>query len=372
MSHLQRARLRLGALSAALALAAPLVVAGNASARGPVFALQPVAKGPYYVFHAKPGQTISGRVRVVNTGSATGSARIYAVDATTGATTGASYLTDRTRHTDVGAWTRLSVGRVRLRPRQSKVVDFTVRVPRGARSGDHLGGIVADPGVRHGRAVRRNSSSFRINVRTLTVIAIQATLPGKRAPGMAIQDVTAGGLRGYQQLFLGLRNTGNVLTKGSGSVVVSNMDGKRLKSSTFALDTFVPRTQVAFPVLVRGKALSAGTYRAAVTVRYAGRKITGTFVFKIGKRELAQVFGSKATGAPGSGGLPLVWMIAAGVAFLLAGFATAAVVFKRRERRIAARLRDLDEIGLWPVGAGAAQVGAAALTGDDSQHTPDA
>src|SRR5207247_3240535 len=121
--------------------------------------------------------------------------------------------------------------------------------------GEHLAGSVADPGVRQGRAVRRDRSSFRINVRTLTVIAVQATLPGKRTPGMAIQDVTAGGLRGYQQLFLGLRNTGNVLTKGSGSVVVSNMDGKRLKSSTFALDTFVPQTQVAFPVLIRGKAL---------------------------------------------------------------------------------------------------------------------
>ena len=48
---------------------------------------------------------------------------------------------------DVGAWTRLSVGRVHLRPRQAKVVDFTLRVPRDVRSGDHLGGIVADPGV---------------------------------------------------------------------------------------------------------------------------------------------------------------------------------------------------------------------------------
>src|SRR5437016_13053810 len=130
--------MRLGAAVAALAAVALLAVAGTASARAPVFALQPVTSGPYYVFHAKPGQTISGRVRVVNTGSAAGSARIYAVDATTGATSGASYLTDSSRRTDVGAWTRLSVGRVNLRPRQAKVVDFTVRVPRGARTGDPL------------------------------------------------------------------------------------------------------------------------------------------------------------------------------------------------------------------------------------------
>src|SRR5204863_9610683 len=143
----------------------------------------------------------------------------------------------------VGAWTHLSIGRVHLRPRQSKIVSFTVRVPKAVRAGDHLGGIVADPGIRRGRAVRRKRSSCRINVRTLTVIAVEAKLPGKRVPQMAISGVTAGGLRGYQQLFLGLRNGGNVLLKGNGSVVVSTMDGKRLKSSAFLLDTFVPQTQ---------------------------------------------------------------------------------------------------------------------------------
>src|SRR3954449_6528250 len=126
-----RRRVRLGATIMALAALGVLATAGSAAAKAkaPVFALQPLTSGPYYVFHAHPGQTITGRVRVVNTGSVAGTARVYAVDATTGATSGASYLTDTRRRTDVGAWTRLSVGKVRLRPRQLKVVDFTMRVP---------------------------------------------------------------------------------------------------------------------------------------------------------------------------------------------------------------------------------------------------
>jgi hypothetical protein len=242
-----------------------------------------------------------------------------------------------------------------------------VRVPQHVRSGDHLGGIVADPGIQRGRAVKRNRSSFRINVRTLTVIAVQAKLPGKRAPQVAITDVTAGGLRGYQQLFLGLRNGGNVLLKGRGSVVVSSMDGKRLKASSFPLDTFVPQTHIAFPVLIRGTALPAGTYRAAVTIHYSGRTASGAFTFKIGNRELAQVFGSKATTAPGAGGVPLVWIILGGAAFLVAGFATAAMYFKRRERRIAARLRDLDELELWSPRPEAG-LDTTDITDDDPQH----
>ena len=367
MSRIIRARARHLAALAALATAGFLAAASPAAARGPVFALQPVTKGPYYVFHAKPGQTLSGRVRVVNTGSATGSARIYAVDATTGATSGASYLTDSDRRTDVGSWTRLSIGRVRLRPREARIVSFTVRVPRGVRSGDHLGGIVADPGVQQGRAVRRNKSSFRINVRTLTVIAVEAQLPGKRTPQMTLQGVTAGGLKGYQQIFLGMRNGGNILYKGSGSVVVSNMDGKKLKASRFVLDTFVPQTQIRFPVLIKGKALPAGEYRATITVHYAGRTVTGTFTFKIGNKELAQVFGSKATGAPAAGGLPVALLIAGGAGILMAGFAVAAFYFKRRERRLAERMRDLEELELWRLQAGG-EAEAVPLARDDQDE----
>lgn len=369
MSQTIRARATRVAALAALAIAGSLAAAQPAAARAPVFALQPVTSGPYYVFHAKPGQTISGRVRVVNTGSAAGSARVYAVDATTGATSGASYLTDSARRTDVGGWTHLSVGRVRLRPRQSKIVSFTVHVPRGVRAGDHLGGIVADPGVQQGRAVRRNRSSFRVNVRTLTVIAIEAQLPGKRVSQLALQGVTAGGLRGYQQLFIGMRNGGNVMYKGRGSIVVSNMDGRRLKSSKFMLDTFVPQTQISFPVLIKGKALPAGEYRATVTVHYPHKTATGTFTFKIGKKELAQVFGSKATGAPGSGGLPVALLIAAGAGILMAGFAAAALFFKRRERRLAARMRDLEELELWRLRAGD-DADAVPVGRDDHEQQP--
>jgi hypothetical protein len=267
----------------------------------------------------------------------------------------------------VGAWTRLSVGRVRLRPGQARIIGFTVRVPRGVRSGDHLGGIVADPGVRHGRAVRRNRSSFRINVRTLTVIAVEAQLPGKRVPQLTLQGVTAGGLRGYQQLFIAMRNGGNVMYKGSGTVLVSSMDGKPLKSSAFALDTFVPQTRIGFPVLIHGKALPSGTYRATVTIRYADRAVSGTFTFKIGKRELAQVFGSKATEAPGASGVPVALLIAAGVGILLAGFIVAALFFRRRERRLAARMRDLAELELWGVRPGDATE-AVPVTQDDNEQ----
>jgi hypothetical protein len=359
------------AAAGAIAAAATLSQSAAASAApSPVFALQPVTSGPYYVFHAHPGQVISGLIRIVNTGSAAGSARVYAVDATTGPTSGASYLTD-SRSRDVGAWTKLSAGRVSLGPGRSATLRFKVRVPKGIRSGDHLGGIVADPGVRPGQAVKRGSSAFKINVRTLTVIAVQVQVPGPRAPRMAIRSVSAGGLRGYQQLFLGLGNTGNVLLKGSGSVVVETLGGKRLKSSAFRLDTFVPKTGISYPVFVHGKALPTGSYRAGVTLHYAGRTITHWFTFKITQKDLAQVFGSRPQTAPGAGGgLPVWILVGVGVLLLLLGFGAAMLWARRQRRRLEAKLRerDVQELELWSPQT--ADTGAA-VAGDGSEADSD-
>src|SRR5262249_13776961 len=161
-------------------------------------------------------------------------------------------------------------GQVSLGARGQRVVRFTLHVPAGARTGDHLGGIVADPGIRRGQTVKRGSSAFTINVRTLTVIAVEVQVPGRRLPRMAIDGIAAGGLRGYQQLFIRMRNTGNVLLKGGpGSVLVETPGGRRLKNSNFALDTFVPKTGIAYPVFVHGRALPVGSYRARVTLHYA-------------------------------------------------------------------------------------------------------
>ena len=76
----QLKRARRGAIGVAAVAAMLSGSAAASAAPGPVFALQPVTSGPYYVFHADPGQTISGRIQVVNTGSAGGTAHIFAVD----------------------------------------------------------------------------------------------------------------------------------------------------------------------------------------------------------------------------------------------------------------------------------------------------
>src|SRR4051794_20804964 len=133
----------LPAAATVLVLAAP----AQAAQTGATFALKALGAGKtgYYVYESAPNGVIHGRVRVVNAGDAPGTASLAAVDATTGATTGAVYEQAAKDKADVGAWVTLDRQQVTLDPGASAVVNFTVTVPSDARRGDHLGGIVAAP-----------------------------------------------------------------------------------------------------------------------------------------------------------------------------------------------------------------------------------
>src|SRR5690242_20253101 len=94
------------ALVAVLAAVAALAaVAGSARAAAPTVSLTPVgpagAKG-YFVYSAHGGSRISGQVSLVNTSAVKGTVLLYAVDATTGQTTGAVYQSRARRRRDVG------------------------------------------------------------------------------------------------------------------------------------------------------------------------------------------------------------------------------------------------------------------------------
>jgi hypothetical protein len=296
---------RATALCAAAALVLVAAPATVASADGPTFALKPAspAKHGYFVFAGRPGATIHGKVGVINVGTAAGRTSLYAVDATTGQTSGAVYRSRRERRRGVGHWIKLGKSAVELGPGQSQVVPFSVRVPRGASPGQHLGGIVA-------QRARSSSSShattggkqntFKVRVQALSVIAVQVNLPGPQRVKMTLTGIKAGNQPAHQAVLLGIGNAGNVLLKGSGSLKVVDHSGRLVQSRSFNLDTFVPETHIDLPVYIRGKGLAPGRYRGTVTIHYRGRSLTRTFPFTISAAEVKQVFGSQAAahGAP--------------------------------------------------------------------------
>ncbi len=319
---------------AAVAVATALAAAPASAHAGATFAVDPQgassARG-YYVFDAAGPTTLEGRVRIANIGSRAGVVRLYAVDAATGATTGAVYRGQDDQRWDVGAWTALARSSLRLKPGQSRYVAFAVRVPAGATAGDHLGGIVAeDAAQRTSRQVRQGRGRFSIRVRSQTIVAVQVRVRGDRRPSLALSGLKAGGQDGRQTLLLGIRNDGNVLVKGRGRLMVADAEGNRVQDARFPLDTFVAHTGVQLPIPVSGQALPAGGYHAVAELRYAGRTTSHEFDFTISDRQVEQVFRSRPDLiAPQR---PVLPYLLGGFALALAGFTAAAALFRRPRR----------------------------------------
>ncbi|MGZ4317691.1 MAG: WxL protein peptidoglycan domain-containing protein, partial [Gaiellaceae bacterium] len=255
--------------------AGALVLAQTAVAGTPSFALRPLTYDPavpatksYFVLAARAGSVIRDKVRIVNVGTAPGTVKLYAVDATTGQTSGTVYLGASSPRRGVGRWVVLNDTQLTLQPNQSRVVSFTVRVPAGSRSGDHVGGIVAE-----NRLLSKASgaaSSIQIRIRHLTVAAVVVRIPGAAAPVLSIGRVVASGGHGYQFVRLYVSNRGNVMIKPTGSLVLRDGSGKTVLSKPLQFDTLVPDTNIAYPVSVP-KALQPGRYTAAVRLSYGNR-----------------------------------------------------------------------------------------------------
>lgn len=264
----------------------------------PNFALQPVLYDPsnpltesYFIFDSKPGIHITSRVRVTNTGTVKGSVALYPVDAATGQTSGAVYLNQGDPRKDVGAWISLASSQLTLNAGQSQIVSFQVAIPGTIRPGQHLGGIVAENLTESSSP--QSNSAIQIKVKNLTIIAVQVNLPGTSIEQMAASGVQAGGQNGYQQLLVGLSNTGDDMLKPSGTLEIADTQGKVLKHFSLKLDTFLPQTAINYPVTVTGQGLAAGTYQATLDLTY-GQKQTLHYTtrFTITQQQLTQVFGT--------------------------------------------------------------------------------
>ena len=221
--------------------------------------------------------------------------------------------------------------------------------PPGASPGDHLGGIVAENAALTGANGR---GALQIKLRHLTIAAVDVDIPGKTAAALRIGGAKAGGEHGYQYVYVRLANTGSLTTKPRGHLAIVDASGERVDTRNFELDTFLPGTAIDYPVLLPGKALEPGEYRANVGVTYGAapigyrrmpgrmKTISRSLLFTITDGQYSTVFnGVKPVTAKAhagetsssSGSLPSSLVVVAAVgAVLLAGIAAALMLLRRR------------------------------------------
>jgi hypothetical protein len=203
---------------------------------------------------------------VQNQGTAAGTVRLYPVDATTGQTSGAVYLAEADPRADVGAWTAVDGTPFTLNPGESRIVPVTITVPASPRSGQHLGGTVAEGA--------QTSGGTQVTIKTLTIMAVLMNLPAPFVERMTVPGIAPGGDQANPRLLLGLRNDGTMLLKPTGSITLSDTQGQRALQLPLALDTFVPQTQITYPLAIPPGTLPVGDYSATVILDYGNNQQT--------------------------------------------------------------------------------------------------
>lgn len=337
-------RLMVAALAAAaVGTVAPTAIGvrGPAAPRFGLRALDARSGAPlgrsWFVFRARPGRVVTGAVRVTNDGRAPGTVLLYPVDATTGRTSGAVYLTNSRAPSGDGRWIRLARRSLRLAPGQSQVVAFSVRAPAGATAGQHLAGLAAEnatPGK------LQASGSVRIRIRAVAILAVQLNLPGAARASLASTGISTEGASGRQAIVLGLQNTGNVMLKPWGDLRVTDGQGHLVQARPIRMDTFLPGTAIDYPVPVGGRALGAGSYTADLRLHYGppAGALERVMTFDVTPLAAKQVFEPPAalqppTSPQGSGSRSLLGWALGGIGLALVLLAGWKAGLLRRWRR---------------------------------------
>ncbi|MGC0370025.1 hypothetical protein [Microbacterium sp. SLBN-111] len=227
-------RRRLPALGVALlALAATLVVlppsaparADDADAANPAtvgVATRPAGEDgrpdgrSRFTYTADPGQTVSDRVLVGNTGTQRQDFTVYATDAFNGGDGAFSLLATADTPTSVGAWLHFEDGSDRvkfsLEPNEVRLLPFTITFPAEATPGDHVGGLVA--------SVIEQGQQVSVDRRVAT--SIFARVSGDLQPSLSITSYDASyegdwwnPFSGSVKLHYTVTNPGNVALAGN-------------------------------------------------------------------------------------------------------------------------------------------------------------
>jgi hypothetical protein len=333
MNHISRS---LASLILALVLLGPWSAITHA-AGGASFSLRPVRYDPavpatqsYFIIRAENGQSFQDEVRVSNTGDAAGTARLYPVDAATGANSGLVYLSSADPRTDVGAWITLDQDELTLGPGENRIVKFTVTIPRDARPGQHLGGLVAENAQTE---VQPQQGALQVNFQRRMVTAVQVNLPGASVEKLAITGVTSEVAAGYQVLRIGLRNEGTELVKPVGTVQVADARGQTVQNLKLTLQSILPHNEIKYPVAIERQVLAPGDYHALVAITYGKQGVVSyETTFTVSTAQVAQIY--EAQGQQLAPGVAPVSGLASYLPWVLIGVLSAVVlgmlVFRRR------------------------------------------
>jgi hypothetical protein len=227
-------------------------------------ALLPVGQpGSFFDLVMLPGDSRTLAVDISNDGAAPLAARTYAADVYTIINGGFGGRLHDEPETGTTRWLDYATDGLQLDAGERVRRTFEVVVPADAGPGEYITSLVLeyDQSVSGGGGV-----GFNQVVRQ--AVAVVVTVPGQRAPGLAIGTASHKVVGGLSVVSVAVRNTGNVRTKPLVQFALFDAAGDQVSQATVRMDTFYAHTDT-FIELPLAALLLPGTYTVSLTLEDA-------------------------------------------------------------------------------------------------------
>jgi hypothetical protein len=309
-------------------------------------AVHPNPQG-FFEYHLSPGgEQVVDTAVISNQGATAGDLLVYGADGYTSHVSGIVYgerneplrpAGAEGAGNGAGSWITPSVSRLHLAAGSAVTISFTTAVPAGTAPGDYVGGLVAE----NPTPADVNGGGLRVTQRS--VVAVVVHVPGTVRGGWSIGEPTISVENSRRQVItVPLASTGDVISKPSlkgilttcsGSTVVERLDRK--------LDTFLPHSQIDYPINIEDQVLPAGCYTLSLDFGEPGTSVHADRQLTISppQAQVPKFVSPNASSAPtlaavpAAGPSPLVIGLIGGVGVLLLGNLLALLLLRRRHRR---------------------------------------
>jgi len=189
----------------------------------------------YFDYDVAPGQVIDDKVSIINRTATNLNLNVYPADAYNVPLDGSFALhLLQDKRVDVGTWVKLPIENLNVPPHTQSTFAFQVKIPDGARPGDHAGGIVA---VNTAQSIQQQGSA-RVAVNKAVGARMYLRVKGTLHPGLDVTHLhvntsawSAVPLQGGKgaTITYELVNSGNVRIDGTAVLSVRDAWGRTVK-----------------------------------------------------------------------------------------------------------------------------------------------
>jgi hypothetical protein len=253
-------------LGIALAFAAPAaMLAADDQIR---LGLTPVGQpGPYFDLVMKPGDTRTLEVDILDAGDAPLAARTYAADVYTIVNGGFGGRLRGEARTGMTRWLDYPTDVLDLRPGDAVRRSFTVAVPANATPGEYIAGLVLENDL-----PITGAGPVILDQIVRQAVAVVVTVPGRRAPALAIGSATYTLAAQGPIVSVAVENTGNVRLKPVVTFALSDAAGVVVDRRSVSMDTFYAHTATFIEVPL-AMALAPGGYTVRLSLSDVGEGV---------------------------------------------------------------------------------------------------